>query len=543
MASTAENEKQLIESLRTGLFIDGTWRDSSNGETFEVEDPATGEVLTTVANATPEDGLAALTAADEAQRSWGSSAPRERAELLRRAFETVTARADDFALLMTLEMGKPLAEARGEVTYGAEFLRWFSEEAARISGRYAIAPDGKARLMVHKRPVGPSLFITPWNFPLAMATRKIAPAIAAGCTMVIKPATLTPLTTLLFASVLEEVGLPKGVLNVIPTSNAGAVTGPIIKDPRLRKLSFTGSTEVGRSLLKDSAEQILRTSMELGGNAPFLVFEDADLDAAVEGAMLAKLRNMGEACTAANRFIVHESVADEFARKLAERDGRAAAQAGHRGGRRRSARSSTRRAVAEGPGARRRRGRARRRRAHRRQARATGRATSTRRPCSPACGEDARILRRGDLRTGRADHHVQRGGRRRSPMANDTEFGLVAYVYTRDLARALRASPTRSSRACSASTSASSRTRPRRSAASSSPGSAARAASRASTSTSRPSTSGSPTRSRTPRRADPRRSRGPSYCGRGRGVFPWRLFSSLGDITVGRDELPAYLGN
>ncbi|HLN76993.1 MAG TPA: NAD-dependent succinate-semialdehyde dehydrogenase [Nocardioidaceae bacterium] len=319
MAPTAENEKQLIESLRTGLFIDGSWRDAGNGETFEVEDPATGKVLTTVANATPDDGMAALAAAHKAQKAWGATAPRERAEILRRAFEAVTARADDFALLMTLEMGKPLPEAHGEVTYGAEFLRWFSEEAARISGRYATAPDGKARLMVHKRPVGPSLFITPWNFPLAMATRKIAPAIAAGCTMIVKPATLTPLTTLLFASVLEEVGLPAGVLNVIPTSNAGAVTGPIIKDPRLRKLSFTGSTEVGRNLLKDSADQILRTSMELGGNAPFLVFEDADLDSAIEGAMLAKLRNMGEACTAANRFLVHESVADEFGKRLAER--------------------------------------------------------------------------------------------------------------------------------------------------------------------------------------------------------------------------------
>ena len=313
---TAENEQKLIAGLNTGLYIDGTWRDASDGATFDVEDPSTGEVLTTVANATPEDGMAALDAAAAAQASWGSTPPRERAEILRRAFDLVTERADDFALLMTLEMGKPLAEARGEVAYGGEFLRWFSEEAARISGRYSVAPDGRTRLLVHKRPVGPCLFITPWNFPLAMATRKIAPAIAAGCTMVVKPATLTPLTTLLMTQVLEEAGLPKGVLNVVPTSKASDVTGPLLQDPRLRKLSFTGSTEVGRGLLRGAADQVLRTSMELGGNAPFLVFEDADVDKAVEGAMLAKLRNMGEACTAANRFIVHADVADEFAEKL-----------------------------------------------------------------------------------------------------------------------------------------------------------------------------------------------------------------------------------
>jgi succinate-semialdehyde dehydrogenase/glutarate-semialdehyde dehydrogenase len=227
--------------------------------------------------------------------------------------------SDDFALLMSLEMGKPFAEAKGEVAYGAEFLRWFSEEAVRVTGRYGTAPDGKNRIMVLKRPVGPSLFITPWNFPLAMATRKMAPAIAAGCTMVLKPAALTPLTSMLFVKVLEDLGLPKGVVNVVQTTRAGEVTGPIIKDERLRKLSFTGSTGVGRRLIADSADRVLRTSMELGGNAPFLVFEDADLDKAVEGAMAAKLRNMGEACTAANRFIVHESVAAEFSKKFADK--------------------------------------------------------------------------------------------------------------------------------------------------------------------------------------------------------------------------------
>ena len=297
MAPTAENEKQLIESLKTGLFIDGTWRDASSGETFEVEDPATGRLLTTVADATPEDGMAALAAATEAQKSWGASAPRERAEILRRAFEVVTARADDFALLMTMEMGKPLAEAHGEVTYGAEFLRWFSEEAVRISGRWSLSPDGKTRFMTMRQPVGPTLMITPWNFPLAMGTRKIGPAIAAGCTMVVKPAHETPLTMLALAALLEEVGLPRGVLNVVTTTDSGGVCEPLIRDSRLRKLTFTGSTAVGKVLVGQASDQLLRVSMELGGNAPFLVFPDADLDAAVDGAMLAKMRNAGEACT------------------------------------------------------------------------------------------------------------------------------------------------------------------------------------------------------------------------------------------------------
>ncbi|GGL13969.1 NAD-dependent succinate-semialdehyde dehydrogenase [Nocardia jinanensis] len=319
MTTTRTSPRALLTSVPTWLYIDGKWRASTDGGTFAVHDPATGLELASVADATEADGSQALAAATAAQKSWARTAARDRAELLRAAFEAVIARSDDFAQLITLEMGKPLAEARGEVVYGAEFLRWFSEEAVRVSGRYSTAPDGKTRLLVHKRPVGPCLFITPWNFPLAMATRKIAPAIAAGCTMVIKPAALTPLTTLLFAQVLEEVGLPAGVLNVIPTSRAGAVTEPLIADPRLRKLSFTGSTEVGRRLLADSAQRVLRTSMELGGNAPFLVFADADIDAAVDGAMVAKLRNMGQACTAANRFIVHESVAAEFASKLAHK--------------------------------------------------------------------------------------------------------------------------------------------------------------------------------------------------------------------------------
>ena len=314
-----QDEQRVLDMVPKGIYIDGKWKDASDGKTLDVIDPATGKVLATIADASAEDGMAAMDAADRAQAAWAKTAPRYRAELLRAAFEKVAAMADDFALLMSLEMGKPIAEAKGEVAYGNEFIRWFSEEAPRIAGRYGTAPDGKNRIMVLKKPVGPSLFITPWNFPLAMATRKIGPAIAAGCTMILKPAALTPLTSLLFAKVLEDVGLPAGVLNVVQTSRPGDVTGPIIKDARLRKLSFTGSTGVGRRLIADSAERVLKISMELGGNAPLIVFEDANMDKAVEGAMLAKLRNMGEACTAANRFIVHESVAAEFSKKVAEK--------------------------------------------------------------------------------------------------------------------------------------------------------------------------------------------------------------------------------
>jgi succinate-semialdehyde dehydrogenase / glutarate-semialdehyde dehydrogenase len=312
-------EQRLLESIPTGLLIGGQWRDSASGNRFAVEDPATGETLTTVADASVVDAKAALDAASAVQREWAATSPRTRGEILRRAFEAVHARADDFALLMTLEMGKSLAESHAEVNYGAEFLRWFSEEAVRVDGRYTTAPDGGSRLLVTKRPVGPSLLITPWNFPLAMATRKIGPAIAAGCTMILKPADLTPLTSLLLAQVLLDSGLPAGVLNVIPTTSAAQTTEPLFHDPRLRKLSFTGSTGVGQKLLQQASTTVLRTSMELGGNAPFLVFDDADVEAAVDGAVAAKLRNIGEACTAANRFLVHEDVADAFATKLADR--------------------------------------------------------------------------------------------------------------------------------------------------------------------------------------------------------------------------------
>jgi succinate-semialdehyde dehydrogenase/glutarate-semialdehyde dehydrogenase len=318
MTITPEREAELLASVPTGLLINGAWRDASDGGTFDVHDPATGQVLATLASATSEDALAALDAADAAQAGWARTAPRERAEILRRAFDLVTERAEDFALLMTLEMGKPLAESRGEVTYGAEFLRWFSEEAVRDYGRYLTTPEGKNKILVHRKPLGPCLLITPWNFPLAMATRKVAPAVAAGCTMVLKPAKLTPLTSQLFAATMIEAGLPAGVLNVVSSQSASGISGPLMKDSRLRKVSFTGSTPVGRRLLADASHNVLRTSMELGGNAPFIVFEDADLDKAVEGAMAAKMRNMGEACTAANRFLVQASVAEEFTRKFAD---------------------------------------------------------------------------------------------------------------------------------------------------------------------------------------------------------------------------------
>ncbi|WP_066043452.1 NAD-dependent succinate-semialdehyde dehydrogenase [Herbiconiux solani] len=318
---TAVSETDLLASIPDRLFIGGAWVDGSTGATIDVFDPATGERLKTIADATPADGIAALDAAVAAADSWAATAPRTRGEILRGAFDLLQQRRDEAALLMTLEMGKPLAEAQGEITYGGEFLRWFAEEAVRISGRYGSNPEGTGQMVVSQRPVGPSYLITPWNFPLAMATRKIAPALAAGCTAVVKPAALTPLTTLFVARLLEEAGLPAGVLNVITTSDSRGVSDPIIADPRLRKLSFTGSTPVGRGLMKQAADNVLRTSMELGGNAPFVVFRDADLDKAVDGAMAAKFRNIGQACTAANRFIVHSSVAAEFGRRIAERVG------------------------------------------------------------------------------------------------------------------------------------------------------------------------------------------------------------------------------
>jgi succinate-semialdehyde dehydrogenase/glutarate-semialdehyde dehydrogenase len=316
---TAQQEAELLDRVPTGLFIGGEWVDAEGGATFDVHDPSTNAVIRSIADGSPADGIRALDAAVAAQDEWAATPPRTRSDILRRAFELVQQHKEDLALLMTLEMGKPLAESRGEVVYGAEFLRWFSEEAVRVTGRYGLNPEGTGRMVVSQRPVGPSFFITPWNFPFAMATRKIAPALAAGCTVVVKPAALTPLTTLFFAALLAEAGLPAGDVNVVSTTPSGKVAGPIIADPRLRKLSFTGSTEVGRKLIAQAADGILRVSMELGGNAPFVVFEDADLDKAVDGAMIAKFRNIGQACTAANRFIVHESIAAEFADRVTAR--------------------------------------------------------------------------------------------------------------------------------------------------------------------------------------------------------------------------------
>src|SRR4051812_24447485 len=323
MATTDQSREQsVVEAVPNQLFIGGEWRDASGGGTLGVEDPSTGETLVEVADGQPDDATAALDAAVGIQAEWAATAPRERGEILRRAYERLVERADDLALLMTLEMGKPIAESKAEVLYAADFLHWFSGEATRIDGRFGVAEKApNQRVLVLRQPVGPCVLITPWNFPMAMGTRKIGPAIAAGCTMVIKPAKQTPLSMLALAQILEEAGLPGGVLNVLTATSSGAVMEPLIKDPRTRKLSFTGSTEVGRKLIEQSAEQILKVSMELGGNAPFLVFDDADVDAAVEGAVIAKMRNIGEACTAANRFHVADAVAPEFAEKLASKLG------------------------------------------------------------------------------------------------------------------------------------------------------------------------------------------------------------------------------
>jgi succinate-semialdehyde dehydrogenase/glutarate-semialdehyde dehydrogenase len=432
---TLEREQTLIDSVPKQLLIGGRWRDAEGGRRLPVEDPATGRVLAEVADASPADGAAALEAAAAAQAGWAAHPPRERGEILRRAFEMITARADDFALLMTLEMGKPVAEARGEVAYGAEFFRWFSEEAVRIEGRWGIAPSGQGRLLVMKQPVGPCLFITPWNFPLAMGTRKIGPALAAGCTFVVKPAAQTPLTMLLLARVLEEAGLPPGVMNLVVTSEAGAVTGPLLHDPRLRKLSFTGSTAVGKQLVREASDQLLRVSMELGGNAPFLIFEDADLEAAVEGALLAKMRNMGEACTSANRFHVAGVIQEEFAERMAARLGKLQLGRGTEDGVEvgplidqpsrekvsglvddavsRGARVVVGARPLEGPG-------------YFYQPTVLDRVPG-----------DARLLREeifgpvAPITSFASEEEAVRA-------ANRTEYGLVAYVYTRDLKRALR---------------------------------------------------------------------------------------------------------
>jgi succinate-semialdehyde dehydrogenase/glutarate-semialdehyde dehydrogenase len=319
--SIATEEQTVVDKVQKKLYIGGEWRDASGGDTLAVIDPATEEPLCEVADGTPEDAAAALDAAVAKQAEWAGTPPNDRAGILWKAFELLMERADDLALLMTLEMGKPVAESKAEIIYAADFFRWYSGEALRIDGNYKQFANGTSRVLVMKQPVGPALMITPWNFPMAMGTRKVGPAIAAGCTIVMKPAQQTPLSMLALGQILEEAGLPGGVLNILTTSSSGSTTGPLIEDPRLRKLSFTGSTEVGRKLIAASAQNVLKVSMELGGNAPFLIFDDADLDAAVEGALLAKMRNIGEACTSANRFHVAEPVREEFAQRLAEKMG------------------------------------------------------------------------------------------------------------------------------------------------------------------------------------------------------------------------------
>jgi succinate-semialdehyde dehydrogenase / glutarate-semialdehyde dehydrogenase len=428
------DESAVLEKVPKQLFIGGDWVDGSEG-TLPVEDPATEEALTEVADASPGDATKALDAAVEIQKEWQQTPPRDRGEILRRAWEEITERADELALLMTLEMGKSLEESKAEITYGSEFLRWFAEQAVRIDGRYAVAPNGQGRLLTMKQPVGPCLFITPWNFPLAMGTRKIGPAVAAGCTMVVKPAKQTPLSMLALAEILANAGLPEGVLNVVTSSSSGSVMEPLIRDPRLRKLSFTGSTEVGRKLMEQASEQLLRVSMELGGNAPFLVFDDADIDDVVEGAMIAKMRNIGEACTAANRFHVAGSVADEFAEKLASRMGSLKLGRGTEegvdvgplidGDQRQKVQELVDDAVGKGAkcvvG-----GSAR-----------DGRGYFYEPTVLADIPDDAKLLKEeifGPVAPVKAFESEEEA----VAAANDTEYGLVAYLYTRDVKRALR---------------------------------------------------------------------------------------------------------
>jgi succinate-semialdehyde dehydrogenase/glutarate-semialdehyde dehydrogenase len=431
---SAPEEQRVLDQAPKQLYIGGEWRHGAKG-TLAVEDPSTGEVLCEVADASVDDARAALDAAVDAGAEFAQYPPRERGEILRRAFEAIIASEDELALLMTLEMGKPLKESKAEIVYGAEFLRWFSEQAVRIEGRYGVSPNGANRLLTMKQPVGPCLLITPWNFPLAMGTRKIGPAIAAGCTIVVKPAQQTPLTMLMLVKILEEAGLPKGVVNLITASSSSEATGPLISDPRLRKLSFTGSTEVGRKLMEQASENLLRLSMELGGNAPFIVFDDADVDAAVQGAMIAKMRNVGEACTAANRFYVAGSVADEFAEKLADKMGAMKIGRGTEAGVEvgplidDTQRGKVAELVADAVG----RGAHAVVGGHSRD----GAGYFYDPTVLTDVPDDARLLSEeifGPVAPvkGFADEDEAIAA------ANDTEFGLVAYVYTRDLKRALR---------------------------------------------------------------------------------------------------------
>ncbi|MGV8872861.1 MAG: NAD-dependent succinate-semialdehyde dehydrogenase [Rhodococcus sp. (in: high G+C Gram-positive bacteria)] len=429
----------LIATLPTKLWIQGKQVDAGESESFPVYNPATGTMIVEVADARPSDGMRALDIAVAAQSKWAHTAPRTRAEILRRAWELIVERTEDFALAMTLEMGKPLHESRGEVAYGGEFLRWFSEEAVRINGRYTPSPSGNGRILVTKQPVGPTLAITPWNFPLAMGTRKIAPALAAGCTMIVKPARETPLTMLLLGQVFADAGLPDGVLAILPTSRSSELTAPLLGDGRLRKVTFTGSTGVGKTLIALSAQKVQRTSMELGGNAPFVVFDDADLDAAVDGAFAAKMRNGGEACTAANRIYVHNSIKTAFAAKLSDRMGALKVGAGYDHG------------VQVGPMV----SNKQRRSIHDLVVDAVDRGATTLIGGAPGDGPgyfypptvltdvpaDARILKEEVFGPVAAivgfDTEEEAVA-----AANNTEYGLAAYIYTENLGRALRVSET-----------------------------------------------------------------------------------------------------
>ena len=428
------HERELLDTVPKNLLIGGVWRGAASGDRFPVEDPATGKMLAEVADGGAEEMMAALDAAADTQHSWAQSSPRQRADLLRAAYDEVIRRADEFALLITMEMGKPVAESLGEVRYGAEFLRWFSEEAVRMSGRWSRSPEGTTRLLTMKDPVGPTLMITPWNFPLAMATRKIGPAVAAGCTMVLKPAEQTPLTSLAFAELMQSVGLPAGVLNVVTTTRAAEATRPVLGDARLRKLTFTGSTAVGKRLVEASSHNLLRVSMELGGNAPLIVCEDADIDRAVAGAMIAKMRNIGQACTAANRILVHESIADKFA------DAFASAMSAQQLGR------GTESGVQVGPLI-----------DERAREKVSGLVSS-------AVAAGARVLTGGSARPGAGyffeptvltdvgEHQITReelfgpvapittfgSDDEAIRLANATEYGLASYVFTENLSRALR---------------------------------------------------------------------------------------------------------
>src|SRR5246500_2545288 len=311
--------ENLLANVPTDLWIGGKWGKASDNARFDVLDPATENKITSVASASLDDAKAAVDAASAAFDGWAGRKPRERGEILRKAYEVIMAQSERLAKLITLENGKALSDSRGEVAYAAEFFRWYAEEAVRAIGQLSRAPSSGARIVVHHKPAGVAVLVTPWNFPAAMATRKIGPALAAGCTVVLKPASDTPLTMLALMPILTEAGVPAGVVNVIPSRSAGKVVSAMLHDPRVRVVSFTGSTEVGRKLLHEAADNVVKPAMELGGNAPFIVFDDADIDAAIDGAMVAKMRNMGEACTAANRFYVHEKVHDAFSKKLTDK--------------------------------------------------------------------------------------------------------------------------------------------------------------------------------------------------------------------------------